>query len=163
MRAFSIRLLQPFQDGSYSLDSHWHNHRCLHHLGLLCHRTVSATIPSMEPIFRRLSTTEAMILEDSTAHASRAEYELSRTRSWSKSSRVSRFTTTKAYGRRSQRSQSQNAIARMEGSLCAKSNWIQATTQSAVHVACPINSGSNESEHMIIRKNVTWAVDYNER
>jgi hypothetical protein len=38
-----------------------------------------------------------------------------------------------------------------------------AMTQSAVHVACPINSGSNESEHMIIRKNVTWAVDYNER
>ena len=117
------------------MDSHWHSHRCLHHLSLLCHRTVSATIPSTQPILRRPSTTEAIVFEDSTGHASRAEYELSRMRSRSKSSRASRFTTTKACGRRSQRSQSQNAIARMEESLCAKSNWIQIATQSAVHIS----------------------------
>ena len=71
---------------------------------------VSATIPSMRPFLRGLSTTETTIFEDSYGQASRTDNQVSKVRSRSKSSRVSRFTTTKTSGKRSQRSQSQSAI-----------------------------------------------------
>jgi hypothetical protein len=129
---------------------------------------ISATIPSMRPFLRGLSTTETTIFEDSTGHASRTGYELSKMRSRSKSSRLTRFTATKDSGKRSQHSQSQSAIEM--GPLPERREvHAPSRTGSRLRHNLPstfrtdrgsISSGSNESQHMIIRKDVSWTVDH---
>lgn len=125
---------------------------------------ISATIPSMRPFLRGLSTTETAIFDASTDPAARAEYELSKMRS---GSRFSRFTARISSAKRSQHSQTQEPIemnpipeksadelpkgklSRMGGHL-GPSMRVERDS---------IDSGSNESQHMIIRKDITWTVD----
>jgi hypothetical protein len=126
---------------------------------------ISATIPSMRPFLRGLSTAETTVFEHSTDPAARANYELTKIRS---GSRISRFTAKfSSSARRSQNSQTKEAIEM--NPMPAKSVDCHPTSRRS-QLGCglsprprsqrgSIDSGSNESQHMIIRKDVSWTVE----
>lgn len=128
----------------------------------------SATIPSMRPILRGLSTTETTISENSTGHACRAGDVLAKMRCKSNSSRASRSTVMRASARRSQHSEPQSAIE-MDLLPVRREGQAQGGTGSRLRHNLPstfrtdrgsISSGSNESQYMIIRKDISWSVDH---
>jgi hypothetical protein len=126
---------------------------------------ISATIPSMRPFLRGLSTAETTVFEHSTDPAARANYELTKIRS---RSRLSRFTAKfSSSARRSQNLQTKEAIEM--NPIPAKSTDGLPTSRRS-QLGCglsprprshrgSIDSGSNESQHMIIRKDVSWTVE----
>lgn len=125
---------------------------------------ISATIPSMRPFLRGLSTTETAVFEHSTDPAARANYELTKIRS---GSRFSRFTAKFNSTRRSQHSQTKEAIE-LNPMPATKADCLPAGRRSQLGCGLSpiprsergsIDSGSNESQHMIIRKDTSWTVE----
>jgi hypothetical protein len=125
---------------------------------------ISATIPSMRPFLRGLSTAETTLFEHSTDPTARANYELTKVRS---GSRFSRFSVKLGSARRSQDLQTKEAIEM--NPMPAKSADCLPTGRRS-QLGCglsprprsergSIDSGSNESQHMIIRKDVSWTVE----
>lgn len=118
----------------------------------------------MRPFLRGLSTTETAIFEASTDPAVRADYELSKMRS---GSRFSRFTARLSSAKRSQHSQTQepiemNPIPEKSADELSKGRMSRLGNRLAPNTRASrdsIDSGSNESQHMIIRKDITWTVD----
>lgn len=117
----------------------------------------------MRPFLRGLSTTEATLFEGSTDPNTRAEDDISKLRS-----RNYRISASRSFARRSRVAPPQAAIE-MEplptetAEQASGVRTLQLGRRLSRRVSVgrdSISSGSNESQHMIIRKDVTWTVDH---
>lgn len=124
---------------------------------------ISATVPSMRPFLRGLSTTETTIFEDSTDPASRAGHGSSRTQS-------SRWAPRRSKGSNARESLPSRVGTAVEmqpmgvrntgqGSNCRASKLRNTLSPVADNDRDSVESGSDESQRMIIRKDVAWTVD----
>lgn len=122
----------------------------------------------MRPFLRGLSTAETAVFENSTDPASRADYELSKIRS---GRRASRFSVKRDLVKRSLRSQTQEDVG-LEPPIvgsAGKETIVERERPQLVRKRSmeidldrdSVVSGSDESQRMIIRKDVAWSVDRN--
>lgn len=124
--------------------------------------------PHYAPFLRGQSTTETTIFDDSTGQASRTGYNSSKARHRSTSNRILRFDARKAFVQRSQSSQSQSTIEIARRHVHTPSRAgprLRHNLPSTLRTDWgSISSGSNESQHMILRKDVvSWKVDRDEQ
>jgi hypothetical protein len=125
---------------------------------------ISATVPSMRPFLRGLSTTETAVFEHSTDPAARSGYELTKIRSGSRFSRIAAKVSSST--RHSQHVQPKEAIEMHP--MPEKSEYLHKGRISQLGSRLSpmpktergsIDSGSNESQRMIIRKDISWTVE----